>query len=344
MKITALPSLPAPPLWLRLVLQAIYPLVGIFFSLLFVVVAPFMVLLWPWDRRLALLRCLFLALYIMWEDIGLVVECWYLRLRSPRGDSPTWDEDHLALIRQALNNVMFTARRLVGFHIDVEGAITVGRPGHPLVVISRHAGPADSLAVAWLLASTAGRIPRIVVSDAMLWDPGIAMVLQRLDSYFVPSRSGAGDDRARGVAELASTLTSKDAMLIFPEGRNWAPDRHEALVAHLRERGEHARADRVESRPWVLEARSRGVASIRANAPEADVMVVAHTGLDMLTGPGPVIRAVPFRNRLLFRGITHRSEDVPTAPDEVAAWLDDEWDEVNAWVDSHKRAPDAEPL
>ena len=26
-------------------------------------------------------------------------------------------------------------------------------------------------------------------------------------------------------------------------------------------------------------------------------MVVAHTGLDMLTGPGPVIRAVPFPAR-----------------------------------------------
>ncbi|WP_338749569.1 1-acyl-sn-glycerol-3-phosphate acyltransferase [Janibacter alittae] len=337
MKITSLPSLPAPPYWLRLVLQAIVPFVGIFFSLVFVVVAPFMLLLWPWDRHLALLRCLFLALYIMWEDIGLVVECWYLRLRSPRGTSPTWDEDHLALIRQALNNVMFTAGKVVGFKIDVEGMITVGRPGHPLVVISRHAGPADSLAIAWLLASTAGRIPRIVLADVMLWDPGIAMVLQRLDSYFVPSRSGAGDDRSRGVADLASTLSSKDAMLIFPEGRNWAPDRHEDLVERLRARGEHARADRVASRPWVLEARSRGVAAIRDNAPDADVMVVAHTGLDMLTGPGPVIRAVPFRNRLLFRGITYRSEDVPTDPDEVATWLDAEWDEVNDWVDSHVR-------
>lgn len=337
MRITSLPSLPAPPYWLRLVLQGIYPLFGIVMSILFVVVAPFMLLLWPWDRRLALLRCLFLAIYIMWEDIGLVVECWYLRLRSPRGDSPTWDEDHLELIRRALNNVMFTAGKVVGFKIEIEGVITVGRPGHPLVVISRHAGPADSLAIAWLLASTAGRIPRVVLADAMLWDPGIAMVLQRLDSYFVPSSSGAGDDRSRGVAELASTLTSKDAMLIFPEGRNWTPDRHEDRVERLRARGEHERADRMAERPWVLEARSRGVAAIRQHAPEADVMVVAHTGLDMLTRPGPVIGAVPFRNKLIFRGITHRSEDVPTETDEVEEWLDAEWDEVNGWVDTHVR-------
>lgn len=335
MKISSLPSLPAPPIWLRLVMQAGYPFVGILISLLFVAVAPFAVLLWPWDRRLALLRCLFLAIYIMWEDIGLVVECWYLRIRSPRGNSPTWDDDHFALIRHALHNVMFTAKRVVGFRIEIEGEITVGRPGHPLVVISRHAGPADSLAIAWLLASTAGRIPRVILADAMLWDPGIAMVLQRVGSYFVPSRSGAGDDRTKGVATLAASLSSKDAMLIFPEGRNWTPDRRDDQVDRLMERGEVERAERAAERPWVLEPRSRGVAVIREHAPHADVMVIAHTGLEMLAGPSAVIKAVPFRNRLLIRGVTHRSEDVPTDPDEVAAWLDRQWSEVNDWVGGH---------
>lgn len=334
MRISALPSLPAPPLWLRMVLQALYPLFGIVMSLVFLVLVPFLVLLWPWDRRLAILRCLFLTVYIMWEDIGLVVECWYLRLRSPRGTSPTWDADHLALIKRALDNVLFTARRVVGFHVEIEGQLTVGRPGHPLVVISRHAGPADSLAIAWLLASTAGRIPRIILADAMLWDPGIAMVLQRLDSYFVPSRSGAGDDRTKGVEELASTLTAKDAMLIFPEGRNWTRERHEVLVEDLGARGETARQELARSRPWVLEPRSRGVAAMREHAPDADVMVIAHTGLDMISGPAAVVRAVPFRNRLLIRGRTYHSEDVPTRPDEVAAWLDARWAEVNSWVDT----------
>jgi len=334
-RISSLPSLAAPPLWLRFLMQALYPFVGILLSLLFVLVAPLALLLWPWDRRLAILRCLFLTIYVMWEDIGLVVECWYLRVWSPRGTSPTWDDRHLDLIRQALDNVMFTARRIVGFRIEIEGEITVGRPGHPLVVISRHAGPADSLAIAWLLASTAGRIPRIVLADAMLWDPGIAMVLQRLDSYFVPSRSGAGDDRTRGVAELASTLSSKDAMLIFPEGRNWTSDRHDDQVERLVSRGETVRAERAAGRPWVLEARARGVAAIREHAPEADVMVIAHTGLEMLASPSEVVRAVPFRNRLLIRGVTHHSEDVPTDPDEIAQWLDEQWGEVNDWVASH---------
>lgn len=334
MRLSSLPSLPAPPLWVRFIMQAGYPFVGILVSLLFLAAIPFTLLLWPWDRRLALPRALLLAMYIMWEDIGLVVECWGLRIRSPRGTSPTWDADHLALIRVALHNIMFTAGRLVGFKIEVDGELTVGRPGHPLVVISRHAGPADSLAIASLLTNTAGRIPRVVLADALLWDPGIAMVLQRLHSYFIPSRTGAGDDRTRGVADLAATLSAKDAMLIFPEGRNWTAERHEDLVARLRVRGHSERAERLAATPWVLEARSRGVVSIREHAPDADVMVIAHTGLEMLAGPWQVLKAIPFRNRLLIRGLTHRSEDVPTDPDEIAAWLREQWREVNDWVES----------
>ena len=73
---------------------------------------------------------------------------------------------------------------------------------------------------------------------------------------------------------------------------------------------------------------------MRQHAPDADVMVISHTGLDMISGPAAVIRAVPFRNRLLIRGRTYRSEDVPTDGDAVAEWLDARWGEVNSWVDT----------
>src|SRR5699024_6365746 len=167
---------------------------------------------------------------------GIVARCWWLRLRSLFGRSKTWDQDHLDAIVETLKSIMHAARVLVGFRIETEGELQLGRPGRPLGVISRHAGPADSLALGWLLAR-AGRIPRIVLADAMLWDPGVATVLHRLHSYFVPSRSGAGDDRTKGVAELAKSLRGEDARLIFPEGRSWSPVRFEEQVGGLQQRG-----------------------------------------------------------------------------------------------------------
>ncbi len=331
MRISSLPSLPAPPLWLRLVMQVAYPVIGAVLSLVFLGLAALGLLLWPIDRRLALPRCLIMSMWVMWEDIGLVARCWWLRVCSPTGTSPTWEQAHLDAIVETLKSVMHAARVLVGFRVETEGELRLGRPGRPLVVISRHAGPADSLALGWLLAR-AGRIPRIVLADAMLWDPGVATVLRRLNSYFVPSRSGAGDDRTKGVAHLAGSLKGEDAMLIFPEGRNWSPDRFAEQVERMRERGRDEAADHAATRPWVLEPRSRGVAAIREHAPDVDVLVIAHTGLEMLAGPWKVVRAVPFRNRLLLRGRFFRGEEVPTRPEEVGAWLDEQWTSVNDWV------------
>src|SRR5699024_8961517 len=186
MRISSLPSLPAPPTWLRVLMQIAYPFVGAVLSLVFIGLAAVTLLLWPIDRRLALPRCLLLTMWFVWGDIGIVARCWWLRVRSPFGRSRTWEQDHLDAIVETLKSVMHAARVLVGFRIETEGELQLGRPGRPLVVISRHAGPADSLALGWLLAR-AGRIPRIVLADAMLWDPGVATVPHRPDSYFQPS-------------------------------------------------------------------------------------------------------------------------------------------------------------
>ena len=103
-------------------------------------------------------------------------------------------------------------------------------------------------------------------------------------------------------------------------------------MERLRERGRPEAAERAAARPWVLEPRSRGVAAIRENAPDVDVLVIAHTGLEMLAGPWKVVRAVPFRNRLLLRGRFFRGEEVPSRPEEVARWLDEQWTGINDWV------------
>ncbi len=326
--------IPAPPRWLRLILQAIYPVFAVFATAIAVLLAPIAVLLWPIDRHFRVARVLILAVVFLWEDVGLVVQCWALRLRG-RADSI---DDHEQLLVDTLDNIMRSARRWVGFHVDIDGTIDYGRPDRPLIVLARHAGPADSLALAWLLTSQARRIPRVVLAAKLLWDPGVAKLLERLEAYFVPSRSGAGDDRAKGVTDLAASLTTKDALLIFPEGKNWTPKRHAEEVSRLREIADEERAAEAASWQYVLPPRPRGVRSILAAQPDADVLVIAHTGLELLASPVDVWRAIPFTtNRLLVRGRTFRREDVPTEPEQIDAWLDERWSDINDWVTGHVR-------
>ena len=48
---------------------------------------------------------------------------------------------------------MYYARRWVGLEVKLADRMHFGSDAEPLLALARHAGPADSLAVAWLLAA-----------------------------------------------------------------------------------------------------------------------------------------------------------------------------------------------
>jgi len=329
-------SIPPPPLVVRRVLHVLWPLVGVVVTGLAVpviVAGAFMVVV---DRRARLFRAACLAVVLMWVDIRMLVGCWALWARTPDHSSPTWREDHERLFSQALDSLMYYARRWVRLEVRLADRMHFGADGEPLLALARHAGPADSLAIAWLLSRTAGRLPRIVLAEALRWDPGIDTILTRLESFFVPSGTGAGDDRLGGVVRMAGSLQADDVFVIFPEGQNWTPGRRAGYIRRLRERGDLARARRAEQLRNVLPPKTRGAWAARAARPEADVMVLAHVGLARLSTPRMIWDALPFDGRpLLVKTWTYAAADVPDEAEPFAGWLDARWGEVDAWVEAN---------
>ena len=222
----------------RRVLHVVWPLVGVLVTGLMVpviVAGAFMVVV---DRRARLFRASCLAVVLMWVDIRMLLGCWALWARSPDHSSPTWREDHERLFSQALDSLMYYARRWVRLEVVLADRMHFGSDAEPLITLARHAGPADSLAIAWLLSRTVGRLPRIVLAEALRWDPGIDTILSRLDSFFVPSGTGSGEDRLTGLTRMAESMDDGDVFVIFPEGQNWTPSRRAGLIRRLRSRGE----------------------------------------------------------------------------------------------------------
>jgi len=333
-------SIPPPPLPVRRVLHVIWPLVGVVVTGLMapvVVAGAFMVLV---DRRARLFRAASLAVILMWVDIRMLVGCWALWARSPDHSSPTWREDHEKLFSQALDSLMYYARRWVNLEVRLADRMHFGSDEEPLIALARHAGPADSLAIAWLLSRTAGRLPRIVLAEALRWDPGIDTILSRLQSFFVPSGTGGGEDRVGGLTRMAESMEDGDVFVIFPEGKNWTPGRRAGYIRRLRERGDLARARRAEELRNVLPPKTRGAWAARAARPGADVMVLAHVGLARLSTPRMIWDALPFTDRpFLVKTWTYAAADVPLEAGAFAAWLDDRWTELDAWVEDNA-APD----
>ena len=329
-------SIPPPPLPVRRVLHVVWPLVGVVVTGLMapvVVAGAFMVLV---DRRARLFRAASLAVILMWVDIRMLVGCWALWARTPDHSSPSWREDHERLFTQALDSLMYYARRWVGLEVVLADRMHFGSDAEPLLALSRHAGPADSLAIAWLLSRTAGRLPRIVLAESLRWDPGIDTILTRLQSFFVPSRTGGGEDRVAGLTRMAHSMEDGDVFVIFPEGENWTPSRRAGLIRRLRERGELARARRAEELRNVLPPKARGAWAARSARPGADVMILAHVGLARLSSPRLIWDALPFTDRpFLVKTWTYAAADVPLEAGAFALWLDERWGEVDRWVEEH---------
>jgi 1-acyl-sn-glycerol-3-phosphate acyltransferase len=324
---------PPPPIVRRL-LRLVWPVLALTVT---VVALPLLVIGAVWslvDRRARLFRATGLTLLVVWLDVQLLLGCWRLRLADPLGDGPTWKDDHERLLLDVLDTAIRVGRTWVGFDIRLDTVMDLGEADRPLIAFARHAGPADSLAVAWLLSRTGGRLPRIVLADALRWDPGIDLILTRLGSSFVPSASGAGDDRLTGVRRLADSLDPTDALLIFPEGENWTPNRRERLITRLRTAGQQARLRQAELLRNVLPPKTKGAIATLSARPDADVMIVAHAGLGRIDGPRAIYDAIPFRRPFLVRTWTYAAVDVPREPAAIEAWLVERWHEIDTWVDA----------
>ncbi|MDQ2836870.1 MAG: 1-acyl-sn-glycerol-3-phosphate acyltransferase [Actinomycetota bacterium] len=329
----------------RVVLDPIFVPVALLLIVLFWSVAALAWLLGLLARRkrgrvwrLAALAGIYLSL-----DLVMLLGCFGLWLRSPwpAGHGPgKWRAAHVALLRWTLGRLMTASRKLLGFTVELENPELrqqiwpAGQPEPPpVLVLARHAGPGDSFTLVHLIASTLDRCPRVVLKAALQWDPGLDVLLNRLSCCFLPSATGAGEDRTGQLGELAADLHSRDALLLFPEGGNWTPHRHRRAVRRLWRAGRTKAARRAEADRHVLPPRPGGTLACLAARPDADVLVIAHTGLDTLVSPALMWRALPLSERPMTIGWWHvPGLAVPIDEAGRTEWLAQQWHRVDEWV------------
>jgi hypothetical protein len=83
----------------------------------------------------------------------------------------------------------------------------------------------------------------------------------------------------------------------------------------------------------VLPPRAAGTTACLAARPDADVVVVAHSGLDTLINPGQIWRAIPLDGRSMrVTWWLYRACEVPREADRAEQWLEQRWSEVHDWV------------
>ncbi|SEJ50654.1 1-acyl-sn-glycerol-3-phosphate acyltransferase [Demequina mangrovi] len=335
-----------PPRWVRRVVLApalvllafVWLPVAVWFVVLVAAIVSFAL-----PGRLRATRIVWLAgFYLLWDAACVVAlaALWVWEGFGTRLGTEASQRRHLALARTMLRVLFSQARWTLRLEVDLEDAdLDAIAPGHPLIVVCRHAGPGDSFIIVDALLNQFGRAPAIVLKDTLQWDPAIDILLHRIPSQFLTPRRHRAVGAPGGteaIAALAEQLGEDGALLIFPEGANATPGRRARRIEALRAAGHADLADRAEAMPHVMPPHPGGVLAAMEARPDAAVVVVAHTGLERLSTVADVWRELPVDKRIVLKGWTAEDGDVPASREEREAWLFGWWETVDAWIDAHQ--------
>jgi 1-acyl-sn-glycerol-3-phosphate acyltransferase len=264
------------------------------------------------------------ALFALWIASGFGT-----RLRSPR-----FQDAHYRLVRWWLSGLAGAAVRLLQLRIEVED-----RPepqAGPVLVFCRHAGPGDSILLAHTLLSGYERRPRIVMKAALQWDPAIDVVGNRLPCAFIRPHSEDPRHHLHAIERLARGLGDRDALVLFPEGGNFTERRRLAAIASLKRKGFREEAVQAERMLTVLAPRPGGALTAIRTAPQADVVFVAHTGLEFMNSLVATWRILPLDGPILARYWRLAPDQIPVEQEAQVDWLFEWWGRVDEWIRSRR--------
>ena len=275
-----------------------------------------------------------LMLYVTCEALLLVVlfGLWLAAGFGRRLRTPYFEGIHYDLVQGLLWVFFLEARRVLNLTIETVGPTPDAHPGRPILVCCRHAGPGDSFTLVHSLMHDYAREPRVVLKDTLAWDPAIDVILNRIPARFISPNPDEGEDLESQIAALASGLGENDAIVIFPEGGNFTPARRERGIERLRRLGLERMAARAERMTNVLAPRPGGFLAALDAAPDADVVLVAHTGLDHLLTAGDLWRELPMDKRIIMRWWTVSRDDIPAGREARIELLFGWWERIDEWI------------
>lgn len=291
--------------------------------------------------RLRPLRIMWVAIvYVTCEALLLVVMLglWIASGFGWRVRSPYFEGIHYDLVQGTMWVFFREARRVLRLRIEPEGPTPEAHPGRPILVCSRHAGPGDSFVLIHTLMAWYAREPRVVLKDTLAWDPAIAVILNRIPARFITPNPRAGANLEAQLGELATGLDENDAFVIFPEGGNFTPRRRQKAIDRLRRLGMERMAQRAERMIHVIAPRPGGFIAALDAAPDADVVLVAHTGLDHLLTVGDVWRALPMDKRIIMRWWQVPRAEIPAGREQRIEWLFAWWERIDDWINENRPA------
>jgi len=339
-----------PRLIRRLVLAPLVVIIAVGF----LVLSPFLALLAlvfglmarPRAGHMRSLRLVGFALvWLVAETVALVMLAglWVVSGFGGRLRTEPYQSRHYAVMRWFLDLMYRGAERTYGLRAEIdEPEFTAGeaaaRLARPVIVLSRHAGPGDSFLLVHQLLSIYQRRPRVVMKASLQLDPSVDIVGNRLPNVFIKAQLTGENIFTREIERLARGLDANGALVIFPEGGNWTPHRWRRGIRRLEHQGRSDLAARARDMPNLLPPRPGGALAAISACPDADVIFVAHAGLDTIVTVGDVWGKFPINQVIRARWWRVPFDEVPRGLDHEGQvqWLYDWWKRIDSWISENR--------
>lgn len=283
------------------------------------------------DRAAGLRLLAMIWVFLTAELVGVAVAAliWVRHVVQPGRDPDRFLEDNYRLQRAWASTLLSASQRVLGLRFTVEGDQEAA--AGPVLVLMRHTSIVDTLLPVVFLGARHGLRLRYVLKTELSIDPCLDIVGHRLPNCFV-DRAGDTAREVELVGRLADDLSPRDGVLIYPEGTRFTPRRQVRARERLAERDPDLYARALELR-HVLPPRPGGtLALLEHGLPGADVVIVAHTGLERLVRMHDVLSGELVGAQVRVRMWRIPGDEVPVDREARVRWLFDRWAGVDAFV------------
>ena len=225
------------------------------------------------------------------------------------------------------------AEKIYGMEIILDD-IECCSPG-PILLLSRHASILDTILPIKILGEAHGMGMRIVQKDILRWNALVDVASHRSPRAFIKRGSNNIEREIGHMKHLLEGIGHGDALVVFPEGSRFTPEKKKRVVAKLQTNNPIAAA-RAQSLDSVLPVRPAGTIALMDARPDIDIVFLAHTGLEGANGLNDFVRGALYKRKLRMKFWRVAASDIPQDKDERLEWLHTEWAKVDKWITANR--------
>lgn len=289
---------------------------------------------WSQNRWSSSRTLLFLTYFVCFEALGLVVLflLWLRHLTGLKGED--FEEANRQMQRWWVRGFFGAALRIFSVRLEVHGRAHLDAR-RPSVILSRHASTLDTL-----LPLGLSQMPtrfRYVMKSELLLDPALDYCGQRLPNAFVRRGSADPQQEIAKVVDLGRALGPDDAVVLYPEGTRFSTAKRRRLLDKYQ--GDQAMHSIVEVLHHTLPPLREGSVQLVASTEGADVVFIAHRGLEGATAMSDLVTGGLTGAHLEVCIWRVAADDVPREPAAIKRFLVHHWRRIDAFAAGHRLPP-----